>query len=254
MEFMLDTGASCLIINYRHIQNILGNLSVTAPKYFTKSTKVTKTYSGQTVPMIGYATITFSYDPDGQFIFPLTVWITEMRTQIFLGIDFCQKQVSGIHFDLPGIEIKNHPKSICYGSFHQNKSSLQLSQILTIRTPYMMWIDAKSACSWNTFTQTLKHISHQVLLFNQIDMLWLLAYHLQNTLCTRSEDSCPILMENNKNHQIILPKGQNGFSWRGWSRWAQILNTKSLRTNECHHLHWWTVQWLFSLTINSSSS
>ena len=73
--------------------------------------------------MIGYATITFGYDPDGQFIFPLTVWITEMRTQNRLGMDFCQKQFSGIHFDLTGIEIKNPSKSICYGSFHQNKSS-----------------------------------------------------------------------------------------------------------------------------------
>ena len=60
--------------------------------------------------MIGYATITFSYDPDGQFIFTLTVWIAEMRTQNLLGMNFCQKQVSGFHFDLPGIEIKNPPK------------------------------------------------------------------------------------------------------------------------------------------------
>ena len=57
--------------------------------------------------MIDYATITFSYDPDGKFIFPLTVWINEMRTQNLLGVDFCRKQVSGTHFDLPGIEIKN---------------------------------------------------------------------------------------------------------------------------------------------------
>ena len=85
--------------------------------------------------MIGYANITFSYDPAGPFIFPLTVWITEMRTQSLLGIDSCQKQVSGIHFDLPGIERKSPPKSICYGSFHQNKSYPHLSQSLTIGTP-----------------------------------------------------------------------------------------------------------------------
>ena len=100
---MLDTGASCSIINYRTFWEIC---QLQHPITIQKSTKVTKTYSGQTVPMIGYATITFSYDPDGQFIFPLTVWITEMRTQNLLGMDFCQKQVSGIHFDLPGIEIK----------------------------------------------------------------------------------------------------------------------------------------------------
>ena len=32
-----------------------------------------------------------------------------------------------------------------------------------------------------------------------------------NTLCTRNEDSLPILMENNKNHQITLPNGRIRF-------------------------------------------
>ena len=135
----------------------MGNLSVTAPNYFTKGTKVTKTYSGQTDPIVGYATITYSYDPDGQFIFSLTVWITEMRTQNLLGMKFSEKQVSGIHFDLPGIEIKDPPKSICYGSFHPNKFYPHLLQILTIRTPYTMSIDAKSARCWK-FSPTDTHI------------------------------------------------------------------------------------------------
>ena len=116
---MLDTGASCSIINYRKFWEIC---QLEHPITIQKCTKVTKTYSGQTSPMIGFATITFSYDPDGQFIFPLTVWITEMRTHNLLGMDFCQKQVCGNRFDLPGIEIKNPLKSICYGSFHQNKT------------------------------------------------------------------------------------------------------------------------------------
>ena len=72
--------------------------------------------------MIGFATLTFSYDLDGQFSFPLTVSITEMKTQNLLGMEFCQKQVSAIHFDLPGIELKEPPNTVCYGSFHQNKS------------------------------------------------------------------------------------------------------------------------------------
>ena len=33
-----------------------------------------------------------------------------------------------------------------------------------------------------------------------------------NTLCTRFERNLPILMEDNKNHQITLPKGRIGFS------------------------------------------
>ena len=98
---MLDKVASCSIINYRTFWEIC---QLQHPITIEQSTKVTKTYSGQTVLLIGYATITFSYDPYGQFIFPLTVWVTEMGTQNLLGMDFCQKQVFGIHFNL--LELK----------------------------------------------------------------------------------------------------------------------------------------------------
>ena len=104
---MLDTVASCSISNYRTFWEICHSQH---PITIQKSNKVTKTYSGQTVPMIGYATITFSYDPDGQFIFSLTACITEMMTQKFLGMDFCQKQVNGISFFPPRTEIKEPPK------------------------------------------------------------------------------------------------------------------------------------------------
>ena len=96
--------------------------------------------------MIRYATITFSYDPDGQFTSPPAVWITDMRTQNLLGMNFCQKQVSGIDFYLPGIEIKKTLKS--NRSLHQNKAYPHLSQFLRIRTRYTMCIDAKSAHCW----------------------------------------------------------------------------------------------------------
>ena len=162
--------------------------------------------------MIGYATIIFSYDPYGLFIFPLTVWISEMRTQTLLGMDFCQKQVSGIHFDLPGIEIKNPPKSTCYGSFHQNKSYPHLSQILTNRIPYTISIDAKSARCWKySPADTHTHFPpgstfqpNRNAVANGLSFI--------NNLCTRSERNLPILMANKKNHQITLPKGQIGFS------------------------------------------
>ena len=160
--------------------------------------------------MIGYATITFSYGPDGQFIFPLTVWITEMRTQNLLGMDFCQKQVSGIHFDLPGIEIRKPPKSIsiCSGSFHQNKPYPHLSQILTTRTPDTMYIDAKSARCWK-FLPTDNHIHFPPgSTFQPNRNVVATGLSFINTLCTRSENNLPIVMENNENHQITPPKGR----------------------------------------------
>ena len=145
IEFMLDTRASSSIMNYLTFWKICQTQHPTLVK---RSTIQTKTYSGQVVPMIRLATLTFSYDSDGQFTFPSTVWITEMKTQNLLGMDFCQKQVSGIHFELPGIEHKEPPNTVCYGSLHQNKSYPFISQILTIRTPHAMHIEAKSARCW----------------------------------------------------------------------------------------------------------
>ena len=162
--------------------------------------------------MVGYTTITFSYDPEGQFIFLLTKWITKMRTQNLLGKDFCQKQVSGIHFHLPGIEIKNPRKSICYGSLHQNKSYPHLSQILTIRTPYAMCIDAKNAHCWK-YSPTDTHIHFPPgSIFQQNRKAVATGLSFKNTSCTRSERNLPILMENNNNHKITLPKERIGFS------------------------------------------
>ena len=154
-----------------------------------KSTKVTKTCSGRTVAMIDYATITFSYDPDGQLISPLTVWIIEMKTQNFVGMDFCQKQVSGIHFDLPGIEIRNPPKSTSYGKFQQNKFYSHLSQIFTIRTPYAMSFDAKSAHCWK-YSPTDTHIHFPPgSTFQPHRNAAATGLSYINTLCSRSERS-----------------------------------------------------------------
>ena len=126
---MLDTRASCSIIKYLIFWEIcLLQHAIT----IQKSTKETRTFSEQTVPLIGYATIIFSYDPDGQFIFSLTVLITKTRTQNLLGMDFCRKQASGIHFNLRGVEIKNILKLIC---LHQNKSYPHLSHVSTLRIP-----------------------------------------------------------------------------------------------------------------------
>ena len=209
IEFVLDTGASCSIINYRTFWEIC---QLQHPITLQKSTKLTKTYSGQTVPMVGYTNITFCYDPDGQFTFPLTVWVTEMKTQNLLGMDFCQKQVSGIHFDLPGIELKNPPNSLCYGCFHQNKAYPHLSQILTIRLPYTMYIDAKSVRCWKYSPKDSQIHFPPGSPFQPNRQAVSTGLTFVNTLCTRSEENLPILMENNKNHQITLPRGRIGFS------------------------------------------
>ena len=174
--------------------------------------------------------------------------MTEIRN--LLGMDFCQNQVSGFHFDLPRIEIKNPPKSICYGSFHQKKSYLHLPQILTIRTLYTMCIDAKSARCWkNSPADTHAHFPPGSTFQSNRNAVATGLFFI-NTLCTRSERSLPILMENNKNHQITLPKGRIGFSsldvldrhepkyqLRSHSELTNAIISADERYNDCFLLH-----------------
>ena len=206
---MLDTGASSSVINYRTFWEIC---QTQHPIIVKRSTKQTRTYSHQIVPMIGFAKLTFSYDPNGQFSFTLTVWINKMKTQNLLGMDFCQKQVSGIHFDIPGIGLKEPPNTVCYGSLHQNKSYPFISQILTIRTPHAMHIEAKSARCWKYSSEDPHAHFPPGSTFHPNLNAVATGLSFVNVLCTQSESKLPILMETNKNHQITLPKGRIGFS------------------------------------------
>ena len=127
-------------------------------------------------------------------------------------MDFCQKQVSGIYFDLPGIEIKEPPNTVCYASLHQKKSYPFISQILTIRTRHAMHIEAKSARCWTNSPEDPHAQFLPGSTFHPNRNAVATGLSFVNVLCTQSESKLPILMEINKNHQITLPKGRIGFS------------------------------------------
>ena len=131
-----------------------------------------------------------------------------MKTQHLLGMDFSQKQVSGIHLDLPGIETKNPSKSTRDGSFfHHNKPHPHLSQIVTIRTPYTMCIDAKSARCWRYSTEDIRtnfppgsiFEPHRNAVASGLSFINSLSFINYHSLCTRSERSLPKLTEKKTN-------------------------------------------------------
>ena len=75
-----------------------------------------------------------------------------------------------------------------------------------------MYIDAKSARSWKYLpTDTQIHFPPGSN-FQPNRNAVATGLSFINTLCTRSENNLRILMENNKNHQITLPRGRIGFS------------------------------------------
>ena len=92
------------------------------------------------------------------------------------------------------------------------QSYLFISQILTIRTPHAIHIEAKSARCWKCSPEDPHaHFPPGSTFYpNRNAVATVLSF--VNVLCTQSEPKLAILMENNKNHQITLPKGRIGFS------------------------------------------
>ena len=134
-----------------------------------------------------------------------------MRTQNLLGMDFCQNQASGIHFDLNGFELRPPPKTFCYGSLYQNKTFPYVSRVLTVRLPYTMHVDAKSARCWKYSPGDPKSLFPPGSTFQRNREAVSTGLIFVNIICNQPEPTLPILKENNKNHQITLPKGRIGF-------------------------------------------
>ena len=129
-----------------------------------------------------------------------------------MGIEFYRKYISKLHFDLPAIELKDSPNTICYGSLSATKPYPFLSLISTIRTPHPICIDAKTSRVWKYrpnddtqyFLQGTTFVPHRNSVKTGIDFV--------NVLYTQAENHLLILMENKRNHQITINKGVLGYS------------------------------------------
>ena len=208
-EFMLDTGAACSILNYRtflEIAQFRQRITV------VRSKQKTKTYTGDIVPMIGHTTLSISFDSDGEHQFELRIWITKTQTSNLLGIEFCRQYVSKLHFEIPAKELKNIANAVCYGNMCLTKPYPFVSKLHSIRTPHQIHIDGKTSRVWKcssedglkSFLPGTTFVPHRHSVKSGLAFV--------NVLYTQSEIYLPILMENNRNHQITLIKGVNGYS------------------------------------------
>ena len=75
-----------------------------------------------------------------------------------------------------------------------------------------MHVDAKSARCWNYSPQDAKFLFPPGSSFQPHREAVSTSLIFVNIICTQPEPTLPILIENNKNHQITLPKGRIGFS------------------------------------------
>ena len=78
---------------------------------------------------------------------------------------------------------------------------------MTIRTPYTMCFDAKSARCWKFLPADVHTHFPPGSTFQPNLNVVAIGIYFMITLRTRSKRYLPILMENNKTHQITITKG-----------------------------------------------
>ena len=85
MEFMVDPGSTCSIINYPTFRELekLGQ-KMTIYRFKIKA----KTYNGSDIRMFGHTSIQSPFDTDGKYPSYHKVWINEEKTANLLGVDF----------------------------------------------------------------------------------------------------------------------------------------------------------------------
>ncbi len=160
--------------------------------------------------MLGYFTLKSSFDTDGKYTFPHIVWVTEEQKANLLGIDFCKEFCKTLNFDIPALELKQHSNVICYGTHRSQKQFPNIAKIQKIEIPHSLYIDAKPSRLYKhrysepdkTFSIGTTFVPHRDLVTTGLKVL--------NTICTRSEKTLPIYLENTKNHMITINKGPIG--------------------------------------------
>ena len=113
-----------------------------------------------------------------------------------------------------------------------------------------MYLDAKSARCWKFSPEDSQIHFPPGSTFQPNRQAVSTGLSFINTLCTRSEKNLPILMENNKKHQITLPRGRIGFSSldvldreepkyqiRSPYELTNAIITTDERSNDCFLLH-----------------
>ena len=97
-----------------------------------------------------------------------------------------------------------------------------------------MYIDAKSVRCWKFSPHNPESYFPPGTTFQPNRRAVGTGLNFVNVLCTKFEKLLPILLENNKNHQITVTKGRIGFASLDVKEEGRtkIPNTKSLRINK----------------------
>ena len=129
IEFLLDTGATCSVINFNTfnaISDVGQNITVVQTQTRTTAFNISE------IRMLGYTILPFSLDIAGKYEIKHKVWITHEHTTNILRMQFFHEFCLSLNFEIPLHGLKTFQGSSMYGKQQKDKEYLGCSKFSPI--------------------------------------------------------------------------------------------------------------------------
>ena len=115
IEFLLDTGATCSVINFNTFKAVAQNITVVQTQ--TRTTA----FNNSEIRMLGYTILPLSWDNAGKYEMKHKVWITQDYTTNILGKQFFHEFCLSLNFEIPLLGLKTCQGSSMYDEHQKDK-------------------------------------------------------------------------------------------------------------------------------------
>ena len=207
-QFLIDTGATCSVINYPTFQQ----LSYLQPLTVVQSQRTTRAVNGTKVSMIGYCEITSNFDSEGKLPVKHVVWISKKTgcRMNLLGMDFISQVSDSLEFRIPLIHLKLFPGQVVLLKTASTKDFPHYAKIQPVVLPDKLYISQNQLRMIKVEldnNQTFKPGA----VFNPHYKLKKTGLFFFDSYSPKPETKFPILIDNSQNHAVTLPSGSIGY-------------------------------------------
>ena len=126
-QFLVDTGATCSLINVDFLQELRSLINVKLIGFKQKTIAV----NGERLKLLGYINVPISFDIEGKYYIDLKTWVSEKNgcELNILVIDFLNFATKSIEFKTPKMNLNIYPNVSITLSKYQTKSYPFVSKI-----------------------------------------------------------------------------------------------------------------------------
>ena len=119
-QFLVDTGATCSLINIDFLQELKSLIDVKLIEFKQKTIAV----NGERLKLLGYIHVPISFDIEGEYYTDFKTWVSEKNgcELNILGMDFLKFATKSIGIRTPKMKLKIYPNISITLSKYQTKS------------------------------------------------------------------------------------------------------------------------------------